>query len=412
MTTATVPFRTLVRQDTLLRRLLTVTLVDTIGRGAFFTLTMLYLTTVVGIPAVTAGIGLTVAGAVGVVATLTFGHLADRWSSRRMLIVLHVIQGGALVAYLQVVDLTSLIVVASLVTLAQQGGSSIRSAVIGRAFPGTERVRIRATMRTVTNIGIAVGTAVAALPLAIGTAGAYRVTMAAAGVLYLGSAVLLAGLPAARIDARPGGTPVAADAPVAAPRSPYRDRRFLAVTVLSGLFAMQFGVYEVAVPLWVVRHTTAPDVLVSPLLLVNTALVIALQVRLSRGTGTVRGAGRVMVHAGWLMAVACGLWAAAGQVPAVFAVVMLFAAATTHTLAEITSSAAGWSLSFELAPSERIGAYQGMYGTGYAVGAMAAPTVVTAAVTDLGATGWALLGILFLASALGITAITRRHRPA
>ncbi|WP_157751369.1 MFS transporter [Actinoplanes derwentensis] len=407
MTTTAVPLRSLVRRDALLRRLLTVTLVDTVGRGAFFTLTMLYLTTVVGIPAVTAGIGLTVAGGVGVVASLGFGHLADRWSSRQMLIVLHLVQACALVAYLRVDDLVTLIVVSSLVTLAQQGGSSVRAAAVGRAFPGAERVRIRATMRTVTNIGIAVGTSVAAIPLAIGTGGAYRVTMAAAGALYLVSAVLLVGLPADRIDARPGTEPNSDGGPAVRSRSPYRDGRFLAVTVLSGVFGMQFGLFEVAMPLWVVRHTTAPDVLVSPLLLVNTVLVIALQVRLSRGTGDVQGAGRVMMHAGWLMAAACGLWAAAGQVSVIVAVVVLFAAAAVHTLAEITSSAAGWSLSFDLAPPDRIGAYQGMYGTGYALGAMAAPTVVTAAVT-MGATGWALLAFTFLASAVGIAVITRR----
>ncbi len=390
----------------MLRRLLTVTLVDTVGRGAFFTLTMLYLTTVVGIPAVTAGIGLTVAGGVGVFASLGFGHLADRWSSRRMLIVLHLVQAAALIGYIAVDGLLSLIVVASLVTLAQQGGSSVRSAAVGRAFPGAERVRIRATMRTVTNIGIAAGTAIAAIPLAIGSGDAYRITMAAAGVLYLVSSVLLTGLPADRVDARPGSSTAAPEVT----GSPYRDGRFLAVTALSGVFGMQFGLFEVAVPLWVVEHTTAPDVLVSPLLLVNTALVVALQVRLSRGTGTVRGAGRVMAHAGWLMAVACGLWAAAGAVPMAVAVVVLFAAATMHTLAEITSSAAGWSLSFELAPPDRIGAYQGMYGTGFALGAMAAPLVVTAAVNDLGTTGWALLAVLFLGSATGITAITRRRR--
>ncbi|GLY02885.1 MFS transporter [Actinoplanes sp. NBRC 101535] len=397
--TTTVPLRAIVRTDPVLRRLLIVTAVDTVGRGAFFTLTTLYLITVVGIPAVAAGIGLTVAGGVGVLSSFGFGHLADRWSSRRLMVGLHLAEGVALISYVLVRDLVSLVLVASLVTLAHQGGSSVRSAVIGRAFPGPERVRIRATMRTVTNAGIAVGTAVAAIPLAIGTGGAYRVTMAAAGVLYLASAVMLLGLPADRVDVGAATT--------AGPAKPYRDLRFVAVTVLSGIFGMQFGLYEVGVPLWVVRHTDAPDVLVSPLLLVNTALVIALQVRLSRGTGDVRGAGRVMAYAGWLMALACLLYAAAGEVPALAAAVTLVVAAVVHTLAEITSSAAGWSLSFELAAPDRIGAYQGMYGTGFALGAMAAPAVITATVSREAA-GWAVLAVVFLLAALGVSLIARR----
>ncbi|MFI5843069.1 MFS transporter [Catenuloplanes sp. NPDC051500] len=392
MTTTTA----LVRDDPALRRLLTVTAVDTVGRGAFFTLTSLYLIGVAGIPAVTVGLGLTVAGGVGVLSSLGFGHLADRWSSHRMLVVLHVVQGGALTAYVLVRDLPTLILVASLVVLGQQGGASVRSAAIGRAFPGEERVRIRALIRTVTNAGIAAGTALAAIPLAIGTPAAYRVTMVAAGALFLAAAVLLLGLPAERIDARPG-TGEATGAPS---RGPYRDRRFLLLAALNGVFGIQFGLFEIAVPLWVVHHTEAPDVLVSALLLLNTALVVGLQVRLSRGTSDLRGAGRAMTWAGWLMAFACLLWAVAGELPALAAVVTLLAAAAVHTLAEITSSAAGWSISFELAPADAIGAYQGVYGTGFAIGAMAAPVVVTATAIDRGAPGWALLAVIFLVTAL------------
>ncbi|AIV40668.1 hypothetical protein NI26_11990 [Curtobacterium sp. MR_MD2014] len=411
-----VPIRTLVRQDPTLRRLLTVTLVDTLGRGAFFTLTSLYLITIVGLPAVAVGLGLTVAGAVGVAASLVFGHLADRFSARRMLVWLHLVQGLALISYVLVHDLPTLVATASVVTLAQQGGSAVRSAAVGRAFPGTERVRVRATMRTVTNVGIGVGTALAAVPLAIGTGEAYRVTMALSGALFLASAVLVAGLSAARVDAAPAdrtdtGTIVRREP---AGRSPYRDVRFLAVTALTGLFGMQFGLFEVGVPIWIVQHTVAPDVLVSPLLLVNTVIVVLLQVRLSRGTDTVAGAARVMRHAGWVMAVACGLWAAAGWVrgddwvPAATATAVLVLAAVAHSLAEITSSAAGWALSFELAPADRIGAYQGVYGAGYAVAAMIAPTVVTLTAVDLGTAGWAILAVVFLGSALGVGAIAGR----
>lgn len=411
-----VPIRTLVRQDPTLRRLLTVTLVDTLGRGAFFTLTSLYLITIVGIPAVAVGLGLTVAGAVGVASSLVFGHLADRLSARRMLVWLHLVQGLALISYVLVHDLPTLIATASVVTLAQQGGGSVRGAAVGRAFPGAERVRVRATMRTVTNVGIGVGTALAAVPLAIGTGEAYRVTMVLSGALFLASAVLVAGLPSVRVDAAPAdrtdtGTIVRQEP---AGRSPYRDVRFLAVTALTGLFGMQFGLFEVGVPIWVVQHTVAPDVLVSPLLLVNTVIVVLLQVRLSRGTDTVAGAARVMRHAGWVMAVACGLWAAAGWVrgddwvPAAIATAVLVVAAVAHSLAEITSSAAGWALSFELAPADRVGAYQGVYGTGYAVAAMVAPTVVTLTAVDLGTVGWGILAVVFLGSALGVGSIAGR----
>ncbi|GAB3147984.1 MFS transporter [Microbacterium neimengense] len=414
-TIPTVPLRTLIAGDQTLRRLLTITLVDTLGRGAFFTLTTLYLTIIVGVPVLSVGIGLTIAGAVGVVSSLVFGHLADRFSARRMLLWLHVLQGAALMGYVVVHDLATLVIAASLVTLAQQGNGSVRSAVVGRAFLGEDRVRIRAMMRTVTNVGIGVGTAVAAIPLALGTAFAFQLTMAIAGALFLVSAVLVTGLSAERVDAQrtsPGET----DAGAAAPKgpSPYRDARFLWLTGLMGVFGIQFGLFEVGVPLWVVAHTIAPDVLVSPLLLVNTIVVVLLQVRMSRGTGTFAGAGRTMRTAGVLMVLACALWAGAGWVggegwlPVAIAAVILLAAALVHSLAEITSSAAGWSLSFDLASQDRMGSYQGVYGTGYALGAMIAPAVVTMTAINLGTAGWAILAAMFAAAAAGVVVIARR----
>jgi hypothetical protein len=329
-----------------------------------------------------------------------------------MLIVLHVVQGTALIGYLFVRDLPTLVIVASFVLLSLQGGGSVRSAVVGRAFRGEDRVRIRATMRTVTNVGIGVGTAVAAIPLALGTPFAFHLTMTIAGSLFLVSAVLVAGLDPARVDV--SVVEPAPGAPIAAGRSPYRDPRFLWLTALMGVFGIQFGVFEIGVPLWVVAHTIAPDVVVSPLLLVNTVVVVLLQVRMSRGTGTFAGAGRAIWRAGWLMVAACALWASAGWIvgdgwgPVTAVIVVLLAAAVAHTLAEITSSAAGWSLSFDLAPQERMGSYQGVYGTGYAVGAMIAPTVVTMTAIDLGTVGWAILAAMFAAAAAGVVVIARR----
>lgn len=414
-TTPTVPLRTLISDDQTLRRLLTITLVDTLGRGAFFTLTTLYLTLIVGVPALSVGIGLTIAGAVGVVSSLVFGHLADRFSARRMLLWLHVLQGAALMGYVVVHDLATLVIAASLVTLAQQGNGSVRSAVVGRAFLGEDRVRIRAAMRTVTNVGIGVGTAVAAIPLALGTAFAFQITMGLSGALFLVSALLVTGLSAERVDLRRtsrGETD--ADAASQKGPSPYRDARFLSLTAFMGVFGIQFGLFEVGVPLWVVAHTIAPDVLVSPLLLVNTIVVVLLQVRMSRGTGTFEGAGRAMRNAGVLMVLACALWAGASWVggdgwgPIALAGVILLAAALVHSLAEITSSAAGWSLSFDLAPQERMGSYQGVYGTGYALGAMIAPAVVTMTAINLGTVGWAILAAMFGAAAAGVVIIARR----
>ncbi|HWV49653.1 MAG TPA: hypothetical protein VN035_09365, partial [Microbacterium sp.] len=76
--------------------------------------------------------------------------------------------------------------------------------------------------------------------------------------------------------------------------------------------------------------------------------------------------------------------------------------------AEILSQAGAWGLSFELADSVRAGAYQGVFGMGFSVGALAAPIIVNATALTYGFIGWVVLGAVFLGSAAGIWVIARR----
>ncbi len=55
-----------------------------------------------------------------------------------------------------------------------------------------------------------------------------------------------------------------------------------------------------------------------------------------------------------------------------------------------------------------MGSYQGVYGTGYAVGAMIAPAVVTMTAIDLGTAGWAILAAMFAVAAAGVVLIARQ----
>ena len=152
-------------------------------------------------------------------------------------------------------------------------------------------------------------------------------------------------MPRARRRAQTRGTPGLR--PLA--HSPWRDPRYLALTALSAVFGMQFGVGEVGVPLWIANDTNAPEVLVAVVLILNTIIVVLFQVPLSRGTHDLRRAGRVSAIAAWLMAAACLIYAAAAGLPAGFAIAVIVAAAIAHAFAEVLSQAGGWGLSFELA---------------------------------------------------------------
>ncbi len=391
--------------DPVLRALVLATFVSTVGRGISLTLVVLYLTLIAGLPAAQVAIVFAIGSAVGIGGSYLGGHLADLISARRMLVISEAIAGAGIAAYALVSEFWGAVVVEVLVSLALSWNGSVRSAIIARAFTGPARVTSRAVLRTVTNIGIALGSGVAAIALAIGTPEAYRAILVIGGVAYAGCSLLLLGLPR-RVDAPSRADHAERTAPPG--RSPWRDPRYLLFSALAAIFAMQFAVANVGVPLWLAHDTVAPKYLLSIMLIVNTTLVIALQLPLSRGTHDLRRAGWVSAVAGVLMAAACLAYGAAGGAALVVAVVLLLTAAVLHAFAEILSQAGAWGLSFELADPHRAGAYQGMYSMGFAVGATVAPLVITATALEGGLPGWLLLGGVFLASALGITAIAFR----
>lgn len=414
--------------DPVLRILVTSTAVGRIGRGVFLAVTVLYFTRIVGLSAGEIAVVLTVSAGLGVAASALTGQLADRISARRILLAGMTLDGMALVAYAFAGDFWAVLAIGAVVGVAESAANAARMAIIARAFDGPRRVSARAILRTVTNIAIAAGAAAGGLALLADTGLACRAAIVAAGLVVLAGVPIMRGLPP-RVDA-PRVVPAAPAADSAAPTadsaepttaapatpvvrraSPWRDARYLAVTALSAVFGMQFGLAEVGVPLWIAHDTAAPTAIVAALLILNTVIVVIFQVPLSRGTHDVRRAGTVTAWAGVLMVLACALYAGAAPVVAWLAVALLIAAALAHAFAEVMSQAGGWGLSFELADRRAPGAYQGVFSMGFNLGAMAAPIVVTAAL-GLGLVGWALLAVVFAASALGTTLIAWRSAKA
>lgn len=396
--------------DPVVRVLATATLISTLGRGAFFTLTALYFTLIVGLSTAQVALILGVASGVGVLTALAAGHLADRFSARRLLLILVIGQGLALVAYAGATSFAAVLTIACLVNGFQSAANATRSAVIARAFTGRSRITTRALLRTVTNIGIALGSAAAGIPLLLGTAASFRTAIVLAGSATLASSLALGMLPA-RVDARPAAhSPAGGGGPAALGRSPFRNPTYLAITALSGLFGIQFALAEVGLPLWIVHDTNAPAVTVSILLIVNTVLVIALQIPLSRRTDTVRRSGRAVALAGVAMVVACVVYGTSGWATAAVAAALLVGAMLFHTLAEILSSAGTWNLSFDLADPARAGAYQGVFSMGFSLGSLFGPLIVAGTALSHGFAGWGILAGVFAASAAGIHRISSLGR--
>ncbi|MEV6365479.1 MFS transporter [Micromonospora musae] len=363
------------------------TLINTVGRGTWLTASALFLTRSVGLTVAQVGLGLTLTALVSLIASTPMGYLADRRGPRGIQLAALLASAACTAALVTVRSFPTFLLVGMLMAIADAANRGARGALIAGAVPAEQRVRTRAYLRAVTNVGISVGAVVAGVGLAADTRAAYVALILLDCATYLLAAAILLRLPVV--------PPV--PAPTHGPRLvALRDRPFLAFTVLDGLMSMHFGLLNIALPLWIAEHTEAPHWLISACMLVNTVMVVLFQVRASRGTEELAGAGRAARRAGVVIAAACLLFAASGTVPGPAAVALLLAGSLVHVVGELWHSAAGWGISFGLAPADAQGQYQGAYGMGMQLGSMVAPAVVTTLAVGWGVPGWLVLGVFFL----------------
>jgi MFS family permease len=401
--------RTLLPVDPVERALTFTTLAGSLANGVFYSVSALYFTRVIGLPATDVGLGLTVAGAAGVVASYVGGRLSDLVGADRVLRWASVAQALALLAYVVADGWTSFVVTACAAVGFRSLQGSAKSALLARWFTGPDRVAVRARLRVVTNVFMGLGTLAAGIALLLDTRTAYQAAIVVVGLLALASVLPVLGL-RERVPelAEVMGVRLPGETAPARGRSPFRDPTYLAVASLNAVIAMQFGLQSVGVPLWIAGHTEAPTVMISVLLIVNTILVALLQVRAARGTEDVRVAGRTVRRAGGVLAAACLLYAAAGSLGSVAAVLVLLVAEVIATFGEIWAEAGAWGLAFELADPASVGAYQGVSQMGYSLAGMLSPLVVTATAIDHGLLGWAVLGAVFAVAGCLVTEVSRR----
>ncbi|MFD7626603.1 MFS transporter [Streptomyces sp. NPDC059851] len=373
-------------------------LVNAVGTGLYQTVSALYLTRSVGLSAAELGLGISLGAAAAVVAGTPLGHLADRRGPRNLLVVTFLVQCAGSVC-LTLVDSFPLFLAVSVLTgVSLAGTRGAQGALIAQLVPADERVRIRAVMRQTANVGLAVGAMVAGLGLVADSRPWYVGMILGDAATFALAALTTMRIPAVAPASRPHTGPRLAA---------LRDRPFLTFTVLDGLMSMHFYMLELALPLWIAGATNAPRWVVSVLFCINTVCVLLLQVKATKGTETPAGGARAARRAGLVIGLACVLFAAAGGRSTWLAVALLALGALAHVAGELWQSAAGWSISFGLAPAHAHGEYQATYSTGLSLSRIFAPPLITVLVVGWGAPGWLLLGVLFAAVGLLISPVVR-----
>lgn len=388
------------------RALVAAQFVNAVGDGAFYVSSALYFTRIVGLSAPQIGAGLAVAWAVGSLAGVPLGHLADRRGPRGTAVLLALATAVSVASFLALRSFVPFLCAAVAYATAQSGLAAARQALLAGLVAPAARTRVLARLQAALNGGLAVGAALGGLALHAGTRSAYLSVFALDAVAFLGCALILGRLPAVAPAAGPaGGGPGFAV---------LRDRPYALLALLNALMLLRMPLLSLALPLWIVERTAAPGWTVSALFVLNTGVVTLFQVRAARSVTDLATAARAVRWSGAVMCAACAVFALSGAVSGALpgsspefgrgagagavgaAVAVLVLGAVLQVLAEMRHSAGAWQIGFALAPADRIGQYQGFYGTGVPVARTLGPLLVTTLLIGWGMPGWLLLGGVFL----------------
>lgn len=373
------------------RALVLANLLSTVGTGMFITGGVLFFTEAAGMSIGWASLLLMFGGSVGFMMTVPIGHLADRFGAREVAIVLmatRTVTTGSLVLF----DEHYLLWLAAMVMLVGDRGLPATFGALTAAVAGPDRVLVQGYLRAVTNVGLSVGSMIAAPFLAIGGKGGYEALMLTlSGVLVLATLALPAvrrTRPAAHADRVPISTAM-------------RDRRYVRVTVLHSVLSLQYEVVSYALPLWVVYSTDAPHWMIAVLIATNTALAAAFQVPVSARVRTIDDAVSAGRRSGVIFVFSTALLVSSHYSSGALTITLLVVAILVHTVGELWQASSAFLLSFDLAPENAHGQYQGVFALGRGIRRAVAPGLIGTCICG-GAPGLLGLGVVLALTARGL----------
>lgn len=373
------------------RSLAVVQLISNTGLGAYYVTSALFFTQIVGLSPAQLGLGLTVAWSVALAVGVPLGHVTDRRGARETAIFFYGCAALAVGSYIFIRSFPLFLLAATLYAIGQRSGSAAQQALLAGVVPKEQITTVRAFLQVGSNAGLAIGSALGGMVLFFGTKDAYLIAFALDACGFLTASLMLLRVPpVAKTPAKEKGEKS---------QTVLQDRPYVVISLLNVILVLYGPLIDVALPLWVVRHTESPKWIVAVMFALNTLGVAFFQIRFARRVTGMASAGRYVVKGGLVLGASCVVFAYSGSGGSAWsAVVLLLAATAIQTLGEMMQSPATWEISFGLMPEGRHGQYQAFFGSGLTVAELIGPLVLTGLIVYWGSYGWLLLGALFVAA--------------
>jgi len=370
------------------KRLALAQLISSVGDGAYYVGSALYFTLIVGLSPAQVGLGLTVGWAVGSVAGVALGQVADRRGPKGTTVFLGLGTAASVTAFLFVGSVVAFVIAACVYACFQCGLGAARQALLAGLIDPAERTTFRARLQAMSNAWIAIGAALGGIALALGTREAFLTVFVLDALAFVAAALVLRKVPSVPpVPVKTGEPSVAV----------LRDRPYALLALLNMVMLLYMPLFSLVLPLWISTRTAAPGWLVSAMLVLNTASVVVFQVRVARGVTGLRSASRYARYAGLFLFFSCLIFSFSAMSGSAWtAALVLLAGAALQVVGEMAQAAGSWEIGFGLAPEGRQGQYQGLFGAGTAVARMLGPVLLTGLILVGGALGWVVLGGLFL----------------
>ncbi len=380
-------------------------LIDAIATGVYLAVATLYFVEYVKIPAPSVGVAIAIANVCGLLVPMPVARLTQHLGVIRVYIALLVVRGVGMAAYVLADGYWRYVAVTCLFTMASRAALPLLQVLIGQMEGEEDRTRTMASMRTVNNIGLAVGFLIAGLVQMSHSHAGYLALFVACGASFAVVALVT-------VRATNGVVSRDTAVPVRQRRasSVYRDGRFITVAVANAVLMMHDSMLFILIPLWVVQRCGLSPTASSTLLILNTVITVVIQVRLAKYAKGVRGAMRLLRWSIVALVIAGLLLGLADDDAAVWQLLALLTGAVVLlTVGENLHAVSGWELSFLMSDPEKRAQYLSLFSLGYTGQQIIGPVLMTAVVLPWGMSGVMVVTAMFVVAALVTSVAVKRH---